>query len=412
MSISRSSSADSLLLIGASVRAATQSAQRAGFCSYSIDLFNDIDLRKCGNSAKIEDYRDLPLAIRQFPPAPFLFTGGLENYPKLLQKISERNPLLGCAPRCLSQVTDSQLLFEFLAQHRFNVIPWAASLSSPAVPDGERWIRKPHKSCGGFGIQFVDRTSPQGDAPEIQRSYLQRYQSGKTLGVVFVTNGSSATLVGATEQISGAVDSPLLPFRYVGSIGPMGLSKFVQDELSRLANLLTDQFQLRGIVGVDIILNNDEFYVLEVNPRYTASAEILERATNRCLIEEHVAACRSGVLPAPSDVAPSDVAPSDVAPSDVAPSKIDLGCTFQKRILYAAADGRIGRRFVEWHNAENNWASEEWPHVTDLPDVEQSILAGQPICTLFAEGSDWELCANDMSNRKLEAIRNLGFPCV
>ena len=43
--------------------------------------------------------------------------------------------------------------------------------------------------------------------------------------------------------------------------------------------MLADRFELSGLFGVDFILDGDQVWTLEVNPRYTASVEIVERAT-------------------------------------------------------------------------------------------------------------------------------------
>jgi predicted ATP-grasp superfamily ATP-dependent carboligase len=384
MSIPKSPSADCLLLVGASVRAATQSAQRAGFETFSIDLFNDADLRKCGASAKIDDYRAIPNAVRQFPPAPFLYTGGLENNLKLLQEISTTNQLLGCPPSSVRSVRDPEVFFEFLHENDFNVIEWSRRL--PINCGSDRWLQKPHGSCGGFGIRFVDNENSNSIGPA-DKSYFQRHQPGKPIGFVFVANGSSASPVGATEQICGVVDSPTQPFRYLGSLGPFDLSAQVNDQLSRLANQLTNRFELRGIIGVDIILEGDDVFVLEVNPRYTASVEILERATDRSMIREHVRACRDGTLQAPS--------------------KTETGRAFQKEVFYATADCCVGERFVQWYDSENAKRPNHESQVADLPLAGQSLLTGQPVCTLFAEGNDRASCIQAMSLQKIAATKAL-----
>ena len=58
-----------------------------------------------------------------------------------------------------------------------------------------------------------------------------------------------------------------------------------------MGQLLASTFSLVGLFGVDHVLQNDEPWVVEINPRYTASVEILELAVGRSLLAEHVSAC-------------------------------------------------------------------------------------------------------------------------
>ena len=243
MSSSASATSEALLILGASVRAATQSAQRAGFKTCGIDLFNDADLRKCGESAKVDDYGDLSQAILQFSPLPFVFTGGLENYSNLLSQISQRHQLLGCSPEVIRRVTDHQQLFVALQQHGFQVIPWSSSLP-PHLPE-QRWLSKPRKSCGGFNIHFAAETVKTEREPHGDSVYFQEYREGRVIGAVYIASGDfgegEVSFVGATEQLNGVVDSPDQPFRYCGSAGPLELPRFMEHELSRLGRMLAKE---------------------------------------------------------------------------------------------------------------------------------------------------------------------------
>ncbi len=68
------------------------------------------------------------------------------------------------------------------------------------------------------------------------------------------------------------------PFHYCGSVGPVDCSPGLQEMLERLGNTLTASCQLRGIFGVNGVLRDGAFWPVEVNPRYTASVEVLEYA--------------------------------------------------------------------------------------------------------------------------------------
>src|SRR5206468_8888687 len=75
---------NSVLILGASARAAAFSARRAGLAPWCADLFADADLRRLCPVRRIDvaDYpAGLVTALADAPPGPVLYTGALENYP-------------------------------------------------------------------------------------------------------------------------------------------------------------------------------------------------------------------------------------------------------------------------------------------------------------------------------------------
>ncbi len=67
-----------VIIVGASVRAAAQSAVRAGYQVLAADLFRDSDLRKCAESIRVQDYPNGLLdVLSEWPPSDWLYTGGL-----------------------------------------------------------------------------------------------------------------------------------------------------------------------------------------------------------------------------------------------------------------------------------------------------------------------------------------------
>src|SRR5690242_9210524 len=78
-----------LLIVGASVRAAAQSAVRAGYRVWGTDLFADADLCAIADAASVARYPSGLLAsMTAAPDAPFMYTGALENYPALIERMA------------------------------------------------------------------------------------------------------------------------------------------------------------------------------------------------------------------------------------------------------------------------------------------------------------------------------------
>src|SRR5205807_493928 len=92
-------SGEHLLIVGASARSAAFSVLRAGLRPECADLFADADLRaRCPVwCAPPKDYPGGFLDLPAFAaPGPWLYTGGLENRPELIDELARRRqPLWG-----------------------------------------------------------------------------------------------------------------------------------------------------------------------------------------------------------------------------------------------------------------------------------------------------------------------------
>ena len=72
-------------------------------------------------------------------------------------------------------------------------------------------------------------------------------------------------------------------FKYAGNIGPVEVAPNLRRQLVLLGSRLMTTFGLRGVIGVDFIDHADHAWVVEVNPRYPASVEVIEHATGRAV---------------------------------------------------------------------------------------------------------------------------------
>ena len=86
-----------LVIVGASVRAAAFSALRAGLRPWCADLFADADLRaRCPAVVTgARGYRSLLRVLAQAPPGPWMYTGALENHPRLVAELTANRQLWG-----------------------------------------------------------------------------------------------------------------------------------------------------------------------------------------------------------------------------------------------------------------------------------------------------------------------------
>lgn len=366
-----------LIVLGASVRAAAYSAIRAGFAPHAIDLFADRDLAAVCPAVKIARYPgEFLKALAAAPNAPWMYTGGLENHPLLVDRLAEARPLLGNRGSVLRQVRDPLRLAQAVKSAGLPFPKMALSRVDPK--DNERWLVKPRRSGGGLGIRFATAEDLQHPP---RGTYLQQHIAGEAASAVFVAAGGQVKLLGVTRQLLGRDFAIERQFLYVGSIGPIPLSGAERTNVEWVGAGFAREFRLAGLFNVDFVKTGDALCPLEVNPRYSASVEVLERATGTNCLALHVAACATAALPSLSPPA--------------------TGVTRGKAILYAAGDAIISARFdalVEHWNQPG-----KPPDIADLPRVGETIRAGQPIVTVFAQGES--LASVEMElRRRLAAV--------
>jgi predicted ATP-grasp superfamily ATP-dependent carboligase len=347
-----------LILLGASVRAAAFSAVRAGYQPYSIDLFADRDLAAIGPAVKIGRYpADFFAALAKAPPAHLIYTGGLENHPRVVDQLAALRPLLGNRGDVLCEVRDPLQLARVVREDGccFPATSFEGTIASPS-----QWLVKPLRSSGGVAIRLAtadDRLrSPRG-------AYLQQYVEGESLSAVFVGAGGRAILLGLTKQLLGRDVGHTRPFLYVGSVGPLSFSEGDRAPIESLGNRLAERFRLVGLFNVDLVRNEAGIWPLEVNPRYSASVEVLERATEMTFIKLHIDACERMKLPG-------------------AGSMKSRRCS-GKAVVYAPQDGVFSKKLDDLASEWN--MSRESPGVADLPQVGEPLQRGQPVVTVFAD---------------------------
>lgn len=362
-----------LTIVGASGRAAVFSARRAGMKTFVADLFGDADVAAVSAAVRVDDFpRQLRDVARQAPPGPWMFTGGLENHPDLVASIARFKPLWGTPADNLVRIRNPLLVREVLT---------AAGLPVPQV---ERhagrlgrdlaWLEKPLRSCGGAAIRAMDRQEvEQAIAAGGQRRttdvYYQQRIDGTPAAAAFVAGDKGAHLLGVTRQLVGEAWTGARPFQYCGSVGPWRLPDRLTESIRHIGTTLARAFRLRGLFGVDGIVAGEEFWTVEINPRYTASMEILERASGRSIVGLHAAAFCGG------DLEPQMAAASDDRIGDA---------RHAKAIIFAredvATDQRFSHAVARWNECR------PFPAVADVPRSGTAIGAGRPVVTAFADG--------------------------
>lgn len=276
--------APDLIVVGASARAACFSAARAGFSPYWIDQFGDTDLRAAfpGTMVAAKDYpAGILTALQTAPPAPVIYTGALENHATILERIAAQRTLLGNSAATCAATRDPVRLGTVL---RNGGIPFPPIVMGGATLATGRWLHKPLRSGGGLGI------TPAAGGARIARGYFcQERMAGGAQSAVYVAQDGHAELLGVTRQLVGCPDFHAPEFSYCGSIGPLVPAPELRAQWQDLGDVLAWDLSLRGLFGVDALVADGRVTVIEVNPRYTASVEVLEAVTGVWALARHVA---------------------------------------------------------------------------------------------------------------------------
>jgi predicted ATP-grasp superfamily ATP-dependent carboligase len=370
-----------VLIAGVTTRAIAVSAAHAGYRVTAVDAFGDLDLRAVADVITLgpaAGTRFDPLAAaiagERVPAGLVAYTSNLENHPKAVERLARGRRLLGNSPAALTRVRNPIALSASLRRRGFAT---PATRATPVIESGgTTWLLKPRRSGGGHRIERWRhaRRVPRG-------SYLQERIAGIAGSVIFAANGHNAVVLGLSRQLVGDSRFGAQGFRYCGSlIGSRTTPVFprqgeILEAAAALAGEVTREFGLVGLNGIDFIARKGVPYPIEVNPRYSASMELLERVHGLSMFELHLQAC-TGTLPPEVEVHPGIEG---------------------KAIVFARRDVILG-------NTEG-WVGRQ--SFADVPHSGECIPGGRPICTVFARGSDQATCLRRLARQARVVYRRV-----
>ncbi len=283
-------------------------------------------------------------------PSGVVYGAGFENHPALVARLAERHTLLGNDPETLRAVRDPARLGTVLRDAGAPFPP--TFLTAPPERSG-RWLRKPLRGGGGTRVRdWRGGALPAG-------TFVQERIDGLACSAAAVGDGVNAVVLGLTEQLVGERAFGVRGYRWCGNIVPPRLPDGEREALlsqaRAICSSLAGAFALRGLFGVDFVWDSERAWTLEVNPRPTASLEVIEAAYGIDVFDVHVRAC-AGELPR-----------VEAARSGTA----------GKAVVFATEDVVVGD-------------SERWLErgVRDVPHPGERIAAGHPICTVVTTEHD------------------------
>ena len=255
-----------------------------------------------------------------------------------------------------------------------------------------QFILKPLQGSGGLGIFLLNNESCDElkQVSEIcqnislENYILQEYIEG--------TNVSSSVL-SSHDDIKNLINSRLITehdlgndsYEYSGNILPLDENSFkmfngyrteidadeLNDEMRNTSEDLIKEFDLIGSNGVDYILDkNGELKVIEINPRFQGTYELVENSLGINLLDAHIKACEGEIIDIPN------------------PKQYSI-----KKIIYARKQVNIGNLNI--------------PNVYDIPYEGVKIEKDQPLVTIISSNEDLKTAINDAKIAEDKVYENI-----
>ena len=255
-----------------------------------------------------------------------------------------------------------------------------------------QFILKPLQGSGGLGIFLLNNESCDElkQVSEIcQNISLENYILQEHIEG---TNVSSSVLSSHNER-KNLINSRLITehdlgnesYEYSGNILPLDENSFrmfndnqteinadeLNDEMKNTSEDLIKEFNLIGSNGVDYILDkNGELKIIEINPRFQGTYELVENSLGINLLDAHIKACEGEIIDIPN------------------PSQYSI-----KKIIYARKQVNIGNLNI--------------PNVYDIPYEGVKIEKDQPLVTIISSNKNLETAINDVKIAEDEVYKNI-----
>jgi len=374
-----------LAVASISARMLAEAARGDGFDVAAFDLFGDADTRRAsthwqsiGEAASLEiDGARLLQALEALAQggrtAGWIAGAGFEGCPELLARGAALLPLIGTGADAMRRVRDPRCFFDVLDAHGIG----HPAVRTTAPEDADGWLLKDAHGCGGWHIRrAAEPDAAAWVAAGSGHRYFQRELPGRPMSATFVANGSDAAVLGFNQLIVRPVAGR--PFVFCGAVGPVPLPAAVAQRIVEAVRTLARGFALRGLGSLDFMLDGDTAGVLEVNPRPPASMALYGGRGG--LVAAHVRACIQGVLPRWPAQAPGT-------------------CVHGTEVVFAP------RRLWLDEEAARRLAGDAGRH--DLPAAATAFEAGDPLCSVSADGADAQAVHASLARHREAVHRSL-----
>lgn len=376
------------LIVALSARALAQMAERSAVPAVTLDAFADddtaaaaLDAQRAAMTADLRFEPDALLAsvktlARHYGATGAVLGSGFESSPELIDAIDRVARVAGNRTATVRMLKDPHALARLLG--RLGIPHPETRTDLPEDRGG--WLVKRRGRAGGWHVRRAEEaTGLAGD------EYVQREVDGELVSLVFLADGKHARVVGANRFWTGvrgaASGAPgasgtvaEAPYTFSGAVTVAPASVAHLDEMRDALSALVRASGLVGLNGIDCIVAPSGWWLIEVNPRPTSTAELHDRGWPGGLFAAHLQACAGGL-------------------SDARPTLPNTRAGLQ--VVYAGGAVRVPQHLA-------------WPEwVTDRPRAGAAIAAGDPLCTVHALAHDEAAVRRKLTERAEQVCRLL-----
>lgn len=381
-----------LIILGFSARAAAECAVQAAYQPIVVDYCGDRDLLALDCEYRSMASPDsLDWLLSQPTNTPILMTGGMEHQVEILGKLSRPRDQSRQSIEPISTMRDIKN-WQHWAEDSGLVWPTSVSFQDRKPLTGRpqsEWLIKSSKSVGGQGVRDWPgecEASFQEHQAEPGLYYLQQKLEGPGIGVTFLSSEYGTVPLGVAENAFQDSQGFLPKYMYKGSIGPFALPESHLSKLISFGQRVGEQSKIMGLWQADFILNQGCLALLEINPRWSASMELLDVAFEERLVGWHCDCIEKNFK--------ADAWRELTSRSERRILETPLR-VFGKWIQYASRDLVVSQaESLQWWEAR--WACGQrratcgTHFVADIPEAGTQVARGQPIRTIMIAGQSKE----------------------
>jgi predicted ATP-grasp superfamily ATP-dependent carboligase len=281
--------------------------------------------------------------------------------------------------------------------------------------DDKEFIIKPLQGSGGYGVKYLNysrdndfkamnfgsKNHDHGDSDfrNFESQYFIQEDSDFLVQEFIPGSNISSSVLSSKNEVKTIINSKMLTeadfgiknsFKYCGNIVPLNIdivkkfnseNSYSSDEkrintqhINEVAEDLIANFKLVGSNGVDMIINNDKIHIIEINPRFQGTYELVENVLKMNLLESHIKACNNEAIHVPTPKGYS-----------------------MKKIIYSKEKSIIGNLAIE--------------NVYDIPYEGVIIEKNQPLATIITHENQFNETmyklniANKKINKKIDVVK-------
>jgi uncharacterized protein len=360
-----------IIIAAIACRPYVEAAVACGYSVVAMDAFADIEVTSLAESCYQLELSHGQLNMHQLMQVingldldqfvGFCYGAGFEKEPEMLTKINALLPVIGNLEQAVSRCKAPDDFFSVCEQLQ---VPYPKVMfSQPRNTNG--WLRKEIGASGGAHIKLADLHVSNGQKSQEGTVYYQQFQQGQPVSCLFIASNNQrqehhVKVIGFNEQL--IIPSHDAPFRYGGAVSHAEMSDVAKVRFEQYVRQLSEAMGLVGLNSCDAICDGDAVYVLEINPRLSATMDLY---TDMQLFEKHIAAVASEAV------------------------EFEQVCKRSRaqQVIYAEYKVTIKDDII-------------WPSwVYDRPKAGSFLDKGMPVCTVIAEAETAEQAKCLMNER-------------